>query len=132
MARMTTPAENAPENDTQSPVLATAKELLATRMNVIPPLADAIAERKRLQALLDATEKTYGAAYADAAAAGWTPEELRQMGADEPTRRPQGRPKGARTQRRTRPAAPTAPAASATPNPRTPDATETGAPASTS
>ncbi|MFB7030991.1 MULTISPECIES: hypothetical protein [unclassified Streptomyces] len=126
---MTTPAENAPETDAQSPVLATAKELLATRMNVIPPLADAIAERKRLQALLDSAEKTYGGAYADATAAGWTPEELRQMGADEPTRRPQGRPKSARTPRRLRPAAPTAPA---TPNPRTPDATETGTPTSTS
>ncbi|NWF30863.1 hypothetical protein HW130_32240 [Streptomyces sp. PKU-EA00015] len=122
---MTTPADNAPGTDTQSPILATAQELLATRMNVIPPLADAIAERKRLQELINANEKTYGAAYSDAQAAGWTPEELRQMGAEEPTRRPQGRPKGART-KRPRAAAPTAP------GPRTPDATESAVPTAAS
>ncbi|WP_143169157.1 hypothetical protein [Streptomyces sp. NBRC 110465] len=115
---MTTPADNLSGTDAQSPILATAKELLATRMSVIPPLAESIAERKRLQALLDANEKTYGANYADAAAAGWTPEELRQMGAEEPTRRPQGRPKGTRTRKpRT------------TPSPRTPAPAESGAPA---
>ncbi|WP_326655709.1 hypothetical protein [Streptomyces sp. NBC_01750] len=118
---MTTPADSATGTDDQSPILATAKNLLATRMGVIPPLAEAIAERKRLQDLIDATERAYGAAYADAQAAGWTPEELRQMGADEPTRRPQGRPKGARTRK------PRTTAAPATPSQRTPDATETGA-----
>ncbi|MER6603839.1 MULTISPECIES: hypothetical protein [Streptomyces] len=124
---MTTPADNSPGTDAQSPILATAKELLATRMSVIPPLAESIAERKRLQALLDANEKTYGANYADAAAAGWTPEELRQMGAEEPTRRPQGRPKGTRTRKsRTTPAPAPAPA---TPSPRTPDSAESGTPA---
>ncbi|MFD5372099.1 hypothetical protein [Streptomyces sp. NPDC127103] len=122
---MTTPADHTAGTDEQSPILATAQELLATRMNVIPPLADAIAERKRLQGLINAIEKTYGAAYADAQAAGWTSEELRQMGAEEPTRRPQGRPKGART-RRPRTAAPTAP------GPRTPDAAESAPPASAS
>ncbi|OII64315.1 hypothetical protein BJP40_00150 [Streptomyces sp. CC53] len=116
---MTTPADNAPGTDPQSPILATAQELLATRMRVIAPLADAIAERKRLQELIDAVEKTYGVAYADAQAAGWTPEELRQMGADEPTRRPQGRP---RTRR------PRATAAT-TPGPRTPNTAESAKPA---
>ncbi|MFJ2110786.1 hypothetical protein ACIOEX_02465 [Streptomyces sp. NPDC087850] len=125
---MTTPADNPPGTDAQSPILATAKELLASRMSVIPPLAESIAERKRLQALLDANEKTYGANYVDATAAGWTPEELRQMGAEEPTRRPQGRPKGTRTRKPRTTSAP----APATPNPRTPDPAESGAPAAAS
>ncbi|MFK0160694.1 hypothetical protein ACIQVK_52765 [Streptomyces sp. NPDC090493] len=91
-----------PSGDSSSPMLATAENMLASRLEVIKPLAEAIAERKRLQALLDDADKTYGAAYADASAAGWSTDELRKMGAEEPTRRPQGRPKGSRT-RRTRP-----------------------------
>ncbi|WP_329151272.1 hypothetical protein OG275_38160 (plasmid) [Streptomyces niveus] len=112
--------------DDQSPILATAQELLASRMDVIPPLAEAIAERKRLQDLINATEKAYGAAYNNAQAAGWTPEELRQLGADEPTRRPQGRPKSVRTRR------PRATASPTTPNPRTADPTESESSSETS
>ncbi|MER7952333.1 hypothetical protein ABTY59_33570 [Streptomyces sp. NPDC096079] len=100
---MTTPITETTGTDDQSPMLAAAQTLLASRMEVIPPLAAAIAERKRLQGLLDAAEKTYGAAYAAAQTGGWTPEELRQMGADDPTRRPQGRPKGSRTKQTSAP-----------------------------
>lgn len=119
MARMTTPAPNAAETDVQS-LMTTAKELLASRMAVIPPLAEAIAERKRLQELVDANEKTYGEVYSDAQAEGWTPAELRQMGAEEPTRRPQGRPRTAGGRRSRSKATP-----ATTPNPRAADASET-------
>ncbi|MFF4709581.1 hypothetical protein [Streptomyces sp. NPDC001297] len=88
-----------PSDDATSPILATAENMLASRLEVIKPLAEAIAERKRLQALLDGADKAYGSAYAAASAAGWSPDELRRMGAEEPTRRPQGRPKGSRTRR---------------------------------
>ncbi|MFP8906181.1 hypothetical protein [Streptomyces atacamensis] len=113
---MTTPAD-----DVTSPILATAENLLSSRLEAIKPLAELIAERKRLRDLLEQTEKPYGAAYAAATAAGWTAEELRQMGAEEPTRRPQGRPKGSRTRRKTSPASPVSP-----PAPRTEDADTAG------
>ncbi|MFC8668693.1 hypothetical protein [Streptomyces sp. NPDC057199] len=86
-------------DDSSSPMLATAETMLASRLEVVKPLAEAIAERKRLQELIDDADKAYGAAYATASAAGWTTDELRRMGAEEPTRRPQGRPKGSRTRR---------------------------------
>ncbi|MBK6015928.1 hypothetical protein [Streptomyces sp. MBT53] len=88
-----------PSDDSTSPMLTTAETLLASRLDLIKPLAAANAERKRLQKLIDDAEKEYGAAYSAASAAGWSTDELRQMGADEPTRRPQGRPKGSRTRR---------------------------------
>lgn len=94
-------------------MLASAQEMLASRLEVIKPLAELVAERKRLQSLLDDTEKPYGAAYAEATAAGWSANELHQMGAEEPTRRPQGRPKGSRT--RNARTAGTGPATGATP-----------------
>ncbi|MGX9891162.1 hypothetical protein [Streptomyces sp. NPDC002276] len=92
---MTTPAD-----DTKSTMLASAETMLASRLEVIKPLAELVAERKRLQTLLDATEKPYGSAYAEASAAGWSGDELSRMGAEEPARRPQGRPKGSRTRNR--------------------------------
>ncbi|WP_438297921.1 hypothetical protein [Streptomyces sp. HUAS TT7] len=113
---MTTPPANTTGTDAQS-LLETAQGLLASRMEVIQPLASAIAERKRLQALLDAAETAYGAAYADAQAAGWTEGELKQLGAEGPTKRPKGRP---RTSPRQKP-----------PAPRTPSAAESSSSAST-
>jgi len=92
MSGMTTPSDQS-----TSPLLDAAEKMLASRLEVLKPLADIVAERKRLQSLIDATEKPYGAAYATASAAGWTTDELTGMGAEEPTRRPQGRPKGSRT-----------------------------------
>lgn len=94
MAGMTTPS-----GDPSSPMLTTAETMLASRLEVIKPLASSIAERKRLQALVDSADKEYSAAYAAASAAGWTADELRRMGAEEPTRRLPGRPKGSRTRR---------------------------------
>lgn len=103
--------------------LATAQDLLASRLDVVRPLAQLIAERKRIQSLLDGVEKQYGVAYVAAEAGGWSAGELAQMGATEPTRRPAGRPKKSRTIVKTS-------SANATPpNPRSPEPSQTPEPA---
>ncbi|MFC9298481.1 hypothetical protein ACFTWH_27965 [Streptomyces sp. NPDC057011] len=113
---------NAP--DEQS-FIETAESLLASRLNVVRPLAQIITERKNLQAQLADVERRYGAAYASAEAGGWTPGELAQMGATEPTRRPPGRPKRVRTGKA--PSTTTAPASP--PNPRAPESAPNSSPA---
>lgn len=92
---MDTPADHTPDS-----IISAAEKLLASRIEAVRPLADLVAERKRLRKLLEDTEKPYGAAYAAAEAAGWTAEELRQMGAEPPTKRPAGRPRGSRSRSR--------------------------------
>ncbi|WP_158713513.1 hypothetical protein [Streptomyces sp. NRRL F-525] len=88
-----------PSDDVESNILSSAETMLGSRLEVIKPLAGILAERKRLQALIDATDKPYGVAYAKALAAGWTTNELTGMGAEEPMRRQPGRPKGSRTRK---------------------------------
>ncbi|MFF5808263.1 hypothetical protein [Streptomyces sp. NPDC012746] len=105
---MTTSPYSGNETDEQS-FIETAQGLLATRLDVVRPLAQLIAERKRLQALLDDVEKNYGAAYVAAQAGGWTVDELGQMGASEPTRRPLGRPRKRAAKAPSRAVAPPAP-----------------------
>uniref|UniRef100_UPI003F495CC4 hypothetical protein n=1 Tax=unclassified Streptomyces TaxID=2593676 RepID=UPI003F495CC4 len=86
-------------------VLSTAKDLLSSRLDKIRPLAAVLSDRKRLQQQLDEIEKSYSTAYRDAISAGWTPEELKKLGAEEPSMRLPGRPKGSRTQKRRSPSA---------------------------
>ncbi|MYV61609.1 hypothetical protein GTW37_21445 [Streptomyces sp. SID4931] len=109
---MTTETSTEAQPGTEQQLMATAQELLAARLDAIAPLARLVVERKKLLAQLAALEKQYGAAYIDATAHGWTPEELRKLDAEEPTRRPPGRPRGR------------APKAqkSTTPGPRSPEA----------
>ncbi|MFD0409943.1 hypothetical protein [Kitasatospora sp. NPDC127116] len=92
---MTTP----PASDAVNPILEQAQNLLASRIDPIRPLADLIVKHKAVSEELANVEKAYGAAYATALSAGWSEAELRQMGAQPPTRRPAGRPKGSRTAR---------------------------------
>ncbi|MFE9484503.1 hypothetical protein ACFYNM_38725 [Streptomyces spororaveus] len=120
---MTTSPHSATESDEES-VINTAQDLLASRLDVVRPLAQLIAERNRLQGLLDDVEKRYGAAYVNAEAGGWTVAELGQMGATEPTRRPPGRPKKSRTAK-----APSTSVSPSPPNPRSPEPAQTPAPA---
>ncbi|WP_159048091.1 hypothetical protein [Streptomyces sp. XY511] len=103
--------------------IATAETLLATRLDVVRPLAGIMAERAHLQAQLDDVERRYGAAYANAEAGGWTAGELAQMGATEPTRRPPGRPKRRAANKAAQSIAPASP-----PNPRSPETAQTPAP----
>ncbi|MCX4808983.1 hypothetical protein OG594_46885 [Streptomyces sp. NBC_01214] len=117
---MTASTNNGTAPDEQS-FIETAESLLSSRLDVVRPLAQIIAERKHLQAQLADVERRYGAAYANAEAGGWTTGELAQMGATEPTRRPPGRPKRARATKAPSPAvAPASP-----PNPRSPEPAQT-------
>ncbi|MFD9850517.1 hypothetical protein [Streptomyces parvus] len=95
---MTTETSTETQPGGEQQLMATAQELLAARLEAIAPLAQLVVQRKKLLAQLAALEKPYGAAYADALAHGWTPEELRKLDAEEPTKRPPGRPRG-RTQK---------------------------------
>ncbi|MFG2234844.1 hypothetical protein ACGFNX_33465 [Streptomyces sp. NPDC048723] len=64
---------------------------LAAKQAAVAPLAELLATRIRLQGEFAATEAPYGKAYAVAAAAGWSPAELTEIGATEPTPRPRTR-----------------------------------------
>lgn len=64
---------------------------LAAKQAAVAPLAELLATRIRLQSEFAETEVPYGKAYAVAAAAGWSPAELAEIGATEPTARPRTR-----------------------------------------
>ena len=84
-------------------ILTRMRALTAAREQVIEPLAEILARRGDLLAQLAALDEPYGKAYVAAEAAGWTPQELQELGADEPVKRP-------RMRKRSRVAAPAAPA----------------------
>lgn len=73
---------------------------LAAKQAAVAPLAELLATRIRLQSQLAETEVPYGKAYALAAAAGWSPAELTEIGATEPT--PRGPAPGGPTHRQGR------------------------------
>ncbi|WP_189829063.1 hypothetical protein [Streptomyces subrutilus] len=64
---------------------------LAAKQAAVAPLAELLATRIRLQSEFTETDVPYGKAYAVAAAAGWSPAELAEIGATEPTPRPRTR-----------------------------------------
>ncbi|GAA0464597.1 hypothetical protein GCM10009544_28690 [Streptomyces stramineus] len=72
-----------------------AQEINAARETALGPLASLLADRKTLRDEFEKTEEPYGRAYVEAQAAGWTAEELKGLGAEEPKRRPKGRPRTA-------------------------------------
>ncbi|WP_143196642.1 hypothetical protein [Streptomyces sp. MJM1172] len=76
-------------------ILQKAKDLqaakLAAKQAAVAPLAELLATRIRLQSKLAETEAPYGKAYAVAAAAGWSPAELTEIGATEPAPRSRNR-----------------------------------------
>ncbi|MER5966792.1 hypothetical protein [Streptomyces sp. NPDC002057] len=69
---------------------------LAAKQAAVAPLAELLATRIRLQREFADTEAPYEEAYAEAAAAGWSPAELTEIGATEPTPRPRARRSKAR------------------------------------
>lgn len=69
------------------------RALQEKRERAIGPLVEALAKRSRLLAELAALDASYGKAYVEAEAAGWTQEELAQLGADVPAKRPRTRRK---------------------------------------
>lgn len=97
LSAMTT---NNPEDPTTA-IVQQAEELNQARMNAVRPLAAVLARRKQLQAELAATDEEYGKTYAEAERNGWTAEELKDIGAEEPVRRPRGRPAKRRSSKKT-------------------------------
>lgn len=72
------------------------KEIQEAREAAFEPLAEILEERQELQRQLADLDEPYGKAFAEAEAAGWTAEELKNIGAEEPVKRPKGRPRGKR------------------------------------
>ncbi|RJK92505.1 hypothetical protein [Vallicoccus soli] len=78
-----------------------AQRLLNDRINAVRALAEARQARNDARAQLDEAERADAAAYAAAQRAGWSTDELRKVGFDEPTRKAPGRPRRQRTTRST-------------------------------
>ncbi|MGW9441267.1 hypothetical protein [Streptomyces sp. NPDC055607] len=74
-------------------ILKKMEAALATRANAIKPLAEIQGQRAELLQKLGELDEPYGKAYADAEAAGWSVEELTELGAEAPSKRPKGRPR---------------------------------------
>lgn len=74
-----------------------ARALLDDKIQAVRDLAHARQARTDKQAELDQAERADAAAWAAAERAGWTPDELRRLGLDTPTRKTPGRPRRPRT-----------------------------------
>ncbi|MFJ2589669.1 hypothetical protein [Streptomyces sp. NPDC087538] len=72
------------------------KDIQEAREAAFEPLAEILEQRQELQRQLAALDEPYGQAFATAEAAGWTTDELTAIGAEEPVKRPKGRPRGKR------------------------------------
>ncbi|ORT54606.1 hypothetical protein [Streptomyces sp. CB03238] len=91
------------------------REAQAAREKAFEPLAEILGQRAELQRQLAALDAPYAEAFVAAEAAGWTAEELKGIGAEEPAKRPKGRSRGTRrTSKREKPEA-SAQESSATP-----------------
>ncbi|MGW3154583.1 hypothetical protein [Streptomyces sp. NPDC001089] len=72
-------------------ILGKMRALQQRREAAVGPLVELLAERGALLKQLAELDDPYGKAYVTAEAAGWTSEELAELGADEPVRRPRQR-----------------------------------------
>ncbi|MCX4481909.1 hypothetical protein OOK44_36650 [Streptomyces cellulosae] len=81
-------------------ILQRMRDLQERREAAAKPLVDILAERSRLLEQLAELDEPYGKAYVAAEAAGWTAEDLAQLGAEEPARRPRVRSRRARSSAR--------------------------------
>lgn len=73
------------------------REVQAARERAFEPLAAILEQRAELQRQLATLDVPYAEAYVAAEAAGWTAEELKEIGVEEPVKRPKGRPRGRRS-----------------------------------
>ncbi|MGW3100027.1 hypothetical protein ACWDCC_42055 [Streptomyces sp. NPDC001102] len=78
-------------------IMQRMKEVQAAREKAFEPLAEILGQREELQRQLAELDVPYAEAFVAAEAAGWTAEELKAIGAEEPARRPKGRPRGRRS-----------------------------------
>lgn len=77
-------------------IMQRMKEVQAAREKAFEPLAEVLGRREDLQRQLAELDAPYAEAFVAAEAAGWTTEELKAIGAEEPAKRPKGRPRGRR------------------------------------
>ncbi|GAA2463092.1 hypothetical protein [Streptomyces lavendulocolor] len=80
-------------------IMQRMKEIQAARETAIQPLLEVLVEREELKRKLAELDEPYGKAFSQAESGGWTAAELLELGAEEPVKRPKGRP---RTRRATR------------------------------
>ncbi len=71
------------------------KALQERREEAAGPLVEILAKRSRLLEQLAELDEPYGKAYVAAEAGGWTTEELAEIGAEEPVKRPRKRSRSA-------------------------------------
>ncbi|WP_133169117.1 hypothetical protein [Streptomyces sp. DH-12] len=76
-------------------ILQKMRALQERREVAAGPLVEILAKRSRLLEQLAELDESYGKAYVDAEAAGWTATELAKLGADEPVKRPRKRSRSA-------------------------------------
>ncbi|MFJ4007982.1 hypothetical protein ACIPWL_31700 [Streptomyces sp. NPDC090023] len=81
-------------------IMQRMKQVQAAREKVFEPLAEILGKREELQRQLAELDAPYADAFVAAEAAGWTTDELKAIGAEEPTKRPRGRTRGRRAQRK--------------------------------
>ncbi|MGC9478831.1 hypothetical protein ACP4I1_32410 [Streptomyces sp. WG4] len=78
-------------------IMQRMKAIQAAREEAIQPLLEVMAERQELQRKLAELDEPYSKAFSQAETGGWTTEELRELGAEEPAKRPKGRPRSRRS-----------------------------------
>lgn len=78
-------------------IMQRMKEVQAAREKAFEPLAEILGQREDLQRQLAELDAPYAEAFVAAEAAGWTTEELKAIGAEEPAKRPKGRPRSRRS-----------------------------------
>ncbi|WP_190208525.1 hypothetical protein [Streptomyces fumanus] len=77
-------------------IMQRMREVQAAREKAFEPLAEILGQRAELQRQLEALDAPYAEAFAAAEAAGWTAEELKGIGAEEPAKRPSRRQRSKR------------------------------------
>jgi hypothetical protein len=78
-------------------ILQKMREVKERQLAAARPLVEVLAQRSTLLEQLAELDEPYGKAYVDAEAAGWTAEQLANIGADEPVQRPRVRSKRSRS-----------------------------------
>ncbi|MFD8269191.1 hypothetical protein [Streptomyces althioticus] len=73
------------------------REAQAAREKAFEPLAEILGKREELQRQLAELDAPYAEAFVAAETAGWTAEELKAIGAEEPAKRPKGRSRSRRS-----------------------------------
>lgn len=101
---------------TDNEVLKQARSLLNARLELITALKSSYDDEQQKRAALAEAERKTAADYAAALQAGWTPQELRQMGFRDPARARPGRPRGSSSKGKNANPAPPSPGTPSSPS----------------